>query len=339
MKNIIVTVLMPVYNADKFLLESIDSIFNQTYKNFIFLIVNDGSIDKSEDIILKKQKEDSRILYLKNEKNRGIVSALNKGIDIVSTKYIVRMDADDISTPDRIEKLVDYMEGNSDIGVCSSYMKAFGTDNDVWKTPLLNNEINAGLLFRTTMAHAASIIRTSIFSQNKIRYSSLVPHQEDYLLWHTMHENGILFSCIPKVLYFVRREDHNVTVTNRNSFLERNRIIHRIILTDFGIKFSDMELRLHSGFTDKNLLPTYNNIMMLNKWYNRILKHNVINKHYPNSELINVIEYMKNNLFYKMVDEGYMPTIYYWLIIRKPSKSMLLYFFKFFGKKIIFQNE
>ena len=95
----IISVVMPVYNAESFLEEAINSILRQTFYDFEFIIINDGSTDKTEEIILSYK--DSRILYQKNEKNSGIVYTLNKGFSIASGMYIARMDADDISHNDR----------------------------------------------------------------------------------------------------------------------------------------------------------------------------------------------------------------------------------------------
>ena len=120
----IVTVLMPVYNAEKYLAEAINSILNQTFTNYELLIINDGSTDKSEEIILKYS--DKRIRYIKNDKNIRLVATLNKGIELAKGKYIARMDADDISVPTRLEKQITLLENNEDIGVCGSFLYVFG---------------------------------------------------------------------------------------------------------------------------------------------------------------------------------------------------------------------
>ena len=107
--NPLVSVVMPVYNAQKYLNKAIDSILAQTYKDFEFIIINDGSTDNSLQIIKKYQKKDKRII-VKNKKNKGIVAALNDGIKLSRGKYLARMDADDISLPSRFEVQVNFME-------------------------------------------------------------------------------------------------------------------------------------------------------------------------------------------------------------------------------------
>src|SRR6186713_3066927 len=101
------TVLMPVYNAERFLAAAIDSILNQSFTDFEFLIIDDCSSDNSVNIITSYK--DPRILLYQNEKNLGISATLNKGIELASTDLVARMDSDDISYPDRLQKQVDFI--------------------------------------------------------------------------------------------------------------------------------------------------------------------------------------------------------------------------------------
>src|SRR5688572_768328 len=112
----LISVLMPVYNAGPYLKESIESVLAQTYDNFEFLIINDGSTDSSEKEILSYN--DVRIHYVKCETNSGLIATLNQGLALATGKYIVRMDADDICRPQRFEKQVRFMENHPEIGIC-----------------------------------------------------------------------------------------------------------------------------------------------------------------------------------------------------------------------------
>ena len=102
----LVSVIMPVYNGAMYLNEAITSILGQTYSNFEFIIINDGSTDRSEEIILSFS--DSRIVYVKNPENYRLIKTLNLGFSMAKGRYIARMDADDISHPDRLLKQVDF---------------------------------------------------------------------------------------------------------------------------------------------------------------------------------------------------------------------------------------
>ncbi|MCM1157858.1 MAG: glycosyltransferase [Bacteroidales bacterium] len=114
MNDILVSVIMPVYNGERYLNEAVESILGQTYKDIEFIIVDDGSTDNTLNILLNYKKADDRIIIITRE-NRGLVKSLNEAILVSKGKYIARMDADDISHVERIEKQVLYMERNSDV--------------------------------------------------------------------------------------------------------------------------------------------------------------------------------------------------------------------------------
>ena len=122
-----ISVVMPAYNAEKYLREDIDSILAQTYDDFEFIIINDGSIDRTKEIILSYS--DPRIVYIENEQNSGICVTLNKGLDTAKGRYIVRMDSDDIALPQRLEIQVRYMDANPDVGVAGSMVERFYDNN------------------------------------------------------------------------------------------------------------------------------------------------------------------------------------------------------------------
>lgn len=182
----LVTVLMPVYNAEKYLSEAIDSILAQTYKNIEFLIINDGSTDNSESVILDYQSKNPIIVYVKNETNMKLIATLNKGVGMARGKYIVRMDADDISKPFRIEKQVEYMESHPSVGVCGSFFTVFGEGLNkpyIVKRPLGNNHIKASMLFTNAIGHPNVIIRRSVMIENKVFYDKRFYRIEDWGLW------------------------------------------------------------------------------------------------------------------------------------------------------------
>lgn len=186
MKSPTVTILMPVYNGEKYLKESIDSILCQTFHDFIFLIVDDGSTDNSVNIV--KSYDDSRIKLLVNEKNIGISKTLNLGIENTKTKYLARMDQDDISLPNRIEEQVNFMETHPEIGVCGTWMLAFNVKNQsiLKKRPVKDSDIKAGLLFQNPMAHPTVMMRKEVFDKNNFRYDPQYDGLEDYDLWERM---------------------------------------------------------------------------------------------------------------------------------------------------------
>lgn len=118
----LVSVVLPAYNAEKYLAEAIESIVNQTFKDFELIIINDCSKDQTLRIAQEYAKKDARILVLNNEENLRLSKTLNKGISYSKGKYIARMDADDVSTPERFKLQVDYLESHPDVGILGGSM-------------------------------------------------------------------------------------------------------------------------------------------------------------------------------------------------------------------------
>jgi glycosyltransferase involved in cell wall biosynthesis len=175
----LVSVLMPVYNAEKHLAKAIESILNQSFTDFEFLIINDGSNDKSEKIILSYS--DQRIRYIKNERNLKLIKTLNNGIQLCKGKYIVRMDADDISDPKRIRKQVEFMEANTDVGICGSWFEAFGNNESrIVQYKETHDEIMTKMLYQCHFCHPSLIIRRELFKDTEMLFDENYLHAEDY---------------------------------------------------------------------------------------------------------------------------------------------------------------
>jgi len=211
--NPLVSVLMPVYNGEKYLNEAIDSILSQTYSDFEFIIVNDGSTDKTEEIILSYA--DDRIRYVKNEENIRLIRTLNKGIDLAKGKYIARMDADDISLPNRLEKQVTFMEENPRVGLLGSFYKSFKGGNTVQSTgngtPFLSNEgLQFRLIFSSTIRHPTAFIKTDVLNQHKIYFHLDYLHAEEHKLWVEIAKYAEV-AVISDPLVLVRFHEESVT--------------------------------------------------------------------------------------------------------------------------------
>ena len=132
MDSILVSVIMANYKTKiEYLQEAIDSILNQTYRNFELIIIDDCSQDESVDYI--KSINDNRVRLLINDKNSGPAVTRNRGLEVAKGKYIAIMDSDDISMPTRLEKQVAYMEMNPDVFVCGTWFEKFGVENKIRK--------------------------------------------------------------------------------------------------------------------------------------------------------------------------------------------------------------
>ena len=198
-----VSVLMPVYNGEKFIAAAIESILAQSYRNFELLVVDDGSTDATPSILADYTRRDHRLAIIRNSRNLGIVKSLNKGIARCRGRYIVRMDSDDLAVSDRIEKQIAVMEQNPQIvasGGSVRYIDAQGYDQGV----IRKSTPSDSLLWANPLLHPTVIIRKSALRchyQEKYRYA------EDYFLWLSLSRHGQLHA-IPDVLlaYRISRE-------------------------------------------------------------------------------------------------------------------------------------
>lgn len=180
-KNPLISVIMPVYNGDKYVGAAIDSILNQTFVDFEFIIINDGSTDSSKEIILSYN--DERIIYIENIENLRLIKTLNKGLKLAKGKYVARMDADDISHPMRFEKQVIVLESNSRIGLCGTNYKTFGKYNKLNIKPKTNQAINNFFIVESPFGHPTVMLRKSLIIDFSLSYDEDYLHAEDYKLW------------------------------------------------------------------------------------------------------------------------------------------------------------
>ena len=158
----LVSVVMPVFNGEKYLAEAIESILTQTFADFELLIVDDASEDGSADIIRDFQNRDARIRSIKLAENVGIASARNKGNAVANGEYIAAMDCDDVSMPERLEKQVDFMQSNPRIGLlgtCARTVNADLTSYRDFEVPLQHALITINIYFRPRFVHSSTMIR------------------------------------------------------------------------------------------------------------------------------------------------------------------------------------
>jgi glycosyltransferase involved in cell wall biosynthesis len=206
-----ITVLMPVYNAEQFLREAMDSILQQTFHDFEFLIIDDGSTDSSISII--QQYNDPRIRLLRNEKNLGISPTLNKGIELASSDLIARMDADDISYLDRLQKQYDYMMAHPDCALLSSWARVITHDKKfVRMEKYRSNFYYYNLTFECWMYHPTVLFRRRPVMDVGM-YS--MPYSEDYDLFWKLSVNYEIGNLAEPLI------DYRLSPTSLNTVLRK----------------------------------------------------------------------------------------------------------------------
>lgn len=226
----LVSVVLPAYNAELYLKEALDSILQQTFTNFELIILNDGSTDSTEDIILSY--EDSRIVYVKNQENLGLIGTLNKGISLAKGKYIARMDADDIALPKRLSKQISFLEANTQYGVVGAFAQIIDS-KEIYKVPITNEAIKAFLYIDSPFIHPSVVIRKDLLSSN------LYDHQyhriEDYELWVRLSAQTKFYN-IPEILLKYRVLDGSESSLLKSNLEEKVIVDHKSTAKSFQNK-------------------------------------------------------------------------------------------------------
>lgn len=224
----LVSVIMNVYNGAEYLKESIDSILEQTFKDFEFIIIDDGSTDKSKDII--ESYDDDRIILI-SRPNKGIVASSLESISYSRGKYIARQDADDISFPDRLSKMVEILENNQETGVVGSARQNInmnGEKLDLIVHPLKDADIRVAMYNECVISNGSSVFRKSDYNKT-CGYEEGFPFAEDYRLWTKMLEVTKVVN-IESPLYYYRTTPDAATANLSELSIETNQKIKDYML-------------------------------------------------------------------------------------------------------------
>ncbi|MDN3583741.1 glycosyltransferase family 2 protein [Mucilaginibacter flavus] len=216
----LVSVIIPCYNAERYVEFSVRSIMNQTYKNLEILCINDGSNDSTLQVLTKLSLEDPRVVVVNNEVNYKIVGTLNRGVELANGNFIARMDADDFSHPNRIEEQLNAFLENPKYDVVSvpfvaisSSGKLIGHISDYDCTGVGSNRFVA--LFNSPVGHPAIMIKVELLKEYRYNKTEAATHVEDYDLWARLLLDGYNFHNIPKPLFNYRLNKSGVSFSNR----------------------------------------------------------------------------------------------------------------------------
>ena len=267
-----ISVVMPTYNREQMLPRAIDSILDQTYKDFELIIVDDASTDKSVEVIKDYMKKDKRIRLIQNEKNSGIAFSRNRGNDAARGKYIAIMDSDDQSLPHRLELSINFFEKHPDVDAfCGNLLDI---EEPVYAQQFLNwqdykiasDEHALSMMFSNTFYNVASMFKRDFVKKHNIRYNNKYVSAEDYDFWKQfVMKNGKLVS-INSPITFVRKHRTNVesyyTKMGENAAHIQNELISRF-LDEIPERPSQNDLinkcfileKIEQANIDKNVMP------------------------------------------------------------------------------------
>ncbi len=273
---------MPIHNGEAFVAAAIESVLGQTFRDFEFLIIDDGSTDGSVEIIAGYT--DSRIRLIRNEHQIGQIRTLNRGLELAHGEFIARMDADDISLPERLERQVGFMEAYPDVGACGTWVATLGDrEGEVWKYPESAGDIRCRLLFDSALAHPSVCMRRQAFARHALLFDEAYPLAEDYQLWRTASA-AFPLANIGEVL--VRYRIHAESVSQRRSQQQEATVrrIHEESLNDLGLTPSEKELFVHRWVATGAPAGETLHLRDVGAWLEKLLRANAERGVYPRDD-------------------------------------------------------
>lgn len=276
-----ISVIMPVYNeSDMVLKTSINSILNQTYKDYEFIIINDASKNNVKEIILSYK--DSRIQYLENDKNMGIVKTLNKALKFCNGEYIARMDADDIAFRTRFEKQIEILDNYKNIGLVATGAITFPQKHRIQAPDDFDTLKLLQACYANCIIHPTVMLRKEILDNLNLEYSDEFLHVEDYFLWNELM-NYTEFYTIQEPLLLLRKRGDSISSLNMNEQIKNASIIKlKSILQLLRIKNEELISKYIDYLTfGKISVETH---LELDNVYNKViaLVYNKINSYWRN---------------------------------------------------------
>ena len=265
---------MPVYNSEKYILHAVDSILKQTYDNFEFIIIDDASIDNS--VKLLNQIEDKRIKLYVNKSHKGISTSLNRGLQHCEGEYIARMDSDDLCSPHRFTKQIEFMDSHPEItisGTNIALIDAGGNLINEHKYRCEDIDIKTDLFFgMTPLAHSSIMIRNSFVNRNNVYYDNDAIYAEDYELYCRYHRDCI-FSNIPETLVFYRKHIHSVSINYNEQQRLSARQVLREHLNNIGLECNETQFEAHCSLYLPMLADTVSRAY-IEKWIDHLEQFN-----------------------------------------------------------------
>ena len=271
----LVSVILPVHNGAAYLYDAIASVLGQTLGDFELIVIDDCSIDDSPDIV--KSFHDERIRLIRSPERLRICKALNLGIGKSRGCFLARMDADDICHPHRLERQVDFLKKNQEIGFCGSWVRRFGTNQlpQTYRRPVGRARVKAFAVFDNPLVHSSVMFRREAFNRLEAGYRDDFANAEDYDLWTRLFKitEG---DNIPEILIDYRVHDQSVTI-QKSAEMDHTacRILKRELMR-LGLEPTDKEIMHHRLWSTGRLNPddVVQDIDSAEKWLIRLLEAN-----------------------------------------------------------------
>lgn len=287
MEEPLVSVIMSTYNEEKYILDSINSILNQTYENIEIIVIDDASTDNTVSLIQNVQTDKIR-LYV-NDINRKLAHNLNFAISKAKGKYVARMDADDIARKERIRTQVDYLEKHKNVDIVASFAKTFGDSNIVKKSPCTHEGIKTTLLLTNPICHPTVMFRKSSID---FVYDESCAAGQDYELWARIIDKKI-FNVISKILldYRVirRQRNFNYLRLQKDSALKaKQHLFDKLFPCDKNEYWDEFKMLIDVDFADFQP-KTQNQMKQIVEFSDHLIETNKIKEIFDERELIKAL--------------------------------------------------
>jgi len=265
----LLSVIMPVYNAERYVKQAIFSILDQSYKNLEFIIIDDGSTDKSLQVI--ESIRDDRIKLVKSGTNKGQIYTRNLGLQLAEGDYISQFDADDIAYPDKFKKQISFLERNKEIGMLGAWVKFIDKNGNRmkggWKLKAKPEIIPSIMLFKNYFLQSTVVYRKDCIKMFSYREGFEVA--EDYMIWLEIIEQ---FKCWNLQEYLVDYRIHSESVMNTLPLrrLEMERKLFRWQFDKLGIDITDNEMELHLLIKNDEPIKSIDTLKQIESWLLKI---------------------------------------------------------------------
>jgi len=302
----LLSVVMAAFNAEKHIKEAIDSILKQSYTDFEFIIINDGSTDNTLEII--KSYNDHRIKII-NQRNAGLSKSLNNGIAIANGRFIARIDADDSSLPHRLEKQLEVITKHSDIVLLGANAHMTDEDGNYLYTSSLENSIEHSSVFETSnpFFHSSVVFKKTVFDKCGGYNEEVIHHFEDKLLWAKMFAHGKLLN-LEEALINYRITPNSISNKTKEGFILQKKI------SNAYLNGNEINAEEYQRFLDINKISTSKKYAL---YYNRIAKIHLFKHKNKEKAIQNAFLSFKRFPF----NLGALKVLAYTIFITKTSKN------------------
>jgi len=278
----LVSVIMPAYNAEKFIAESIESILNQSYSNWELIVINDGSTDQTKSIVSNFLSDD-RIQLINHEYNQGLIISRNSGIEAANGKYIANLDSDDIALPLRLQKQVNFLENNINyvlLGSACVNIDAKGSQINTTRREIPNLALKSILLFSNYFINSSVMMKTEI--AKKVSYDSSIPLAEDYYYFVELSQYGDIGN-LSETLIKYRIHDNNISKVKEKELKNATQLIFKKQLEKLSVDSTAKELSIHSSIVDASFKNFGFTLTDVEVWLKKLVHSNEKNSVYPTS--------------------------------------------------------